>query len=401
MKSHQLAAKVLKLVGEFSISGRHINRLAEAIGTEMAKQRDQATDDYVHHRRQPPTEPAPALVSIALDGGRVMTRASGQGVGVHQQQWKEDKVACLLTLQGETFAEDPHPQPPKCFLDAPTVDKLVRDIQAHHGPRQENELPQLAELSLGKETIPAATPTATPEAAGPKQPEWPPKRTKVPRSCVATMQGCAAFGKMVAAEAYRRNFPQAARGALLGDGGSWIWKLHRQWFSWLTPVADFVHPLTYLYVTATVLAASVPERWQLYVAWLTQCWQGRVQEVTAELETRLAALGPYPGPGPPPATDPREALQRTITYLRNNHARMNYADYRRQGLPVTSSAVESLIKEFNYRVKGTEKFWDNPEGAEAILQLRAAVLSDDNRLATHLQARPGSAFRRPRKPATA
>jgi hypothetical protein len=36
--------------------------------------------------------------------------------------------------------------------------------------------------------------------------------------------------------------------------------------------------------------------------------------------------------------------------------------------------VESLIKEINYRVKGTEKFWDNPEGAEAILQLRAAVL---------------------------
>ena len=78
---------------------------------------------------------------------------------------------------------------------------------------------------------------------------------------------------------------------------------------------------------------------------------------------------------------------------------MNYADYRRQGLPVTSSAVESLIKEFNYRVKGTEKFWDNPEGAEAILQVRAAVLSDDDRLATYIQARPGSAFRRRRKPA--
>ena len=401
VKSHQLAAKVLQLVGEFSISGRHINRLTEAIGTELAEQRDRATEDYVHHRRQPTTAPAPALVSISLDGGRLMTRATGQGVGVHQQQWKEDKVACLLTLQGATFAADPHPEPPQCFLDAPTVDKLVRDIQAHHGPRQENELPQLAELRLGKETIPAVTPTATPAAAGPKQPEWPPKRTPAARTCVATLQGCAAFGKMVAAEAYRRNFPAAKRGALLGDGGAWIWGLHRKWFSWLTPVADFVHPLTYLYVTATVLAASVPERWQLYVAWLTQCWQGRVHEVTAELEIRLEALGPYPGPGPPPATDPREALQRTITYLRNNHERMSYTDYRRQGLPVTSSAVESLIKEFNYRVKGTEKFWDNPEGAEAILQVRAAALSDDNRLATHIQARPGSAFRRPRKPATA
>ena len=60
--------------------------------------------------------------------------------------------------------------------------------------------------------------------------------------------------------------------------------------------------------------------------------------------------------------------------------------------------VESLIKEINYRVKGTEKFWDNPEGAEAILQLRAAVLSDDGRLATYLQNRPGSALRRHASP---
>jgi hypothetical protein len=55
--------------------------------------------------------------------------------------------------------------------------------------------------------------------------------------------------------------------------------------------------------------------------------------------------------------------------------------------------VESLIKEINYRVKGTEKFWDNPEGAEAILQVRAAVLSDDDRLRKFILTRPGSATR--------
>jgi hypothetical protein len=400
VKSHDLAAKVLELVGEFSISGRHVNRLTEIIGTEMATQRDQATQDYVHHRRQSTTEPVPQVVSISLDGGRIQTRTSGLGVGVHQQHWKEDKVACLLTLQGETFTEDPHPEPPQCFLDAPTVDQLVRDMQAHHGKRQENELPQLAELSLGKETIQAATAAEAQQDTELEEPAWPPKRTKAARTCVATMQESAEFGKMVAAEAYRRNFKAAERGALLGDGGTWIWTLHHKWFSWLTPITDFVHPLTYLYVTATVLSASVSERWQLYVAWLTQVWQGRVREVLTELDTRLEALGPYPGTGPPPATDAREALRRTITYLQNNQERMNYADYRRQGLPVTSSAVESLIKEFNYRVKGTEKFWDNPEGAEAILQVRAAVLSDDNRLATHIQGRPGNAFRRQPKQGT-
>src|SRR5579871_693788 len=150
VKSHDKAAKLLKVLCELSISGRHVNRLAEEIGLEMAAQRDQATEDYVHHRRQKPTTPTPAVVAIAMDGGRIMTRTPGQGKGVHGQAWKEDKVACLLSLTGETFTEDPHPEPPRCFLDAPQVDKMVREIQANHGVRQENELPQLEELALGK-----------------------------------------------------------------------------------------------------------------------------------------------------------------------------------------------------------------------------------------------------------
>jgi len=399
VKSHDKAATLLKVLCELPISGRHVNRLAEEIGQEMAAQRDQATEDYVHHRRQAPAAPVPEVVAIGLDGGRVQTRTPGQGTGVHDQGWKEDKVACLLTLKGATFTDDPHPQPPQCFLDAPKVDKMVREIQANHGVRQENELPQLEELRLGKPALspPPAAATAD-ETAPAAPPAWPPKRTENSRTCVATMHDCNAFGKMVAAEAYRRNFQAAPRGALLGDGGAWIWTQHAKWFSYLTPVADFVHPLTYLYVTATVLASNVFERWQTYVGWMTQCWQGNVKEVIADLEVRLAQREPHTGTGKLPATDPREVLRRTIGYLRNNQERMNYTEYRKQGLPVTSSMVESLIKEVNYRVKGTEKFWDNPEGAEAILQLRAAALSDDDRLATYLQSRPGSAFRRHASP---
>jgi hypothetical protein len=396
VKSHQKAAKVLGVLCELPISGRHVNRLADEVGREMAAQRDRATEDYIHHRRQTPTAAAPEVVAIGMDGGRVLTRTPGQGTGVHGQGWKEDKVACLLTMKGATFSDDPHPSPPKCFLDAPKVDEMVREIQAHHGVRQEDELPQLQELSLGKQTL-SASPAAAPadEAKGQAPPAWPPKRTENSRTCVATMQDCNAFGPMVAAEAYRRNFQAAPRGAFLGDGGAWIWTQHAKWFSWLTPVADFVHPLTYLYVTATVLATSVPERWRTYVDWLTTCWRGGVRDVIAAMEARLAQREPHTGSGKLSATDPREVLRRTIGYLRNNQDRMNYVAYRKQGLPVTSSMVESLIKEFNYRVKGTEKFWDNPEGAEAILQLRAAVLSDDDRLRTYIEARPGSALRCP------
>lgn len=397
VKSHHKAAKLLDVLDDLSISGRHVNRLAEEIGLEMAAQRDRAVEDFVHHRRQPPTAPAPAVAVIGLDGGRVLTRASGQGTGVHGQGWKEDKVACLQTMEGTTFSADPHPEPPKCFLDAPKVDEMVRDIQANHGKRQDNELPQLAELALDKATTPASPTASSAEAttsAAKAKRVWPPERTENSRTCVATMQDCHAFGKMVAAEAYRRNFHAAPRGALLGDGGAWIWTQHQKWFSYLTPIADFVHPLTYLYVTATAVSATVSARWHQYVGWMTQCWQGGVADVIADMEVRLAQLEPHTGPGKLSATDAREVLRRTIGYLRNNQEHMNYPEYRKQGLPVTSSLVESLIKEVNYRVKGTEKFWDNPEGAEAILQVRAAVLSDDNRLRTFIMNRPGSATRR-------
>jgi len=53
---------------------------------------------------------------------------------------------------------------------------------------------------------------------------------------------------------------------------------------------------------------------------------------------------------------------------------MRYAEYRRQGLPITTSAIESTIKQINRRVKGTEKFWD--EGGDPILQLAADRLSE-------------------------
>ena len=66
-----------------------------------------------------------------------------------------------------------------------------------------------------------------------------------------------------------------------------------------------------------------------------------------------------------------------LEYVTDNAARMDYPRYRREGLPVTSTLVESRIKQFNKGVKGTEKFW-LWGGAEAILQGRAAYLSSED-----------------------
>ena len=65
-----------------------------------------------------------------------------------------------------------------------------------------------------------------------------------------------------------------------------------------------------------------------------------------------------------------------------------------RGLPITSVAVESLIKEINLRVKGTEKFWNDLEGGEPILQIRSGVLREDDRLKKYILNRPGNPYRR-------
>jgi len=61
--------------------------------------------------------------------------------------------------------------------------------------------------------------------------------------------------------------------------------------------------------------------------------------------------------------------------------------------PLSSQDLQA-IHDFAARVKGREKFWNRPEGAEAILQVRAALLSEDDRLARHFAQRPGSLYRR-------
>lgn len=205
-----------------------------------------------------------------------------------------------------------------------------------------------------------------------------------------------AFGPMLAAEAYARNFFAAEARAFLGDGLKYNWQIQEAWFPDFTAILDFIHPLSYLYLTAQAVSPTPEAAWPRYLGWMTACWQGRVSAVVAEVREEQRRLHERLGEptGKLSAGDPREVVRRTLSYLENNVARMNYPEYRRQGLVVTTAAVESLVKEFNYRVKGTEKFWNNPGGTEAILQIRAAVLSEDDRLATYLADRPGCAQRR-------
>ncbi len=124
------------------------------------------------------------------------------------------------------------------------------------------------------------------------------------------------------------------------------------------------------------------------------CWQGRVAEVIEQLQDWQGRVGRPPPGEELPASDPRRTVAEALGYFGHNKERMKYPEYRQQGLPVTSSLVESLVGQVNARVKSKQKYWNRGEGAEAILQLRAAALSEDGRLDRYLRERPGSPYRR-------
>jgi hypothetical protein len=373
------AAFALHLAG-VEISSRHVQRIACEIGGEMAKQRDDKAVE--HRRRQLPARVAstPEVVAVEVDGGRLRTREAGCGPGVHQPHNKEDKVACLVSLKSEVHEADPQPQPPESFLEPRRVQRLVQQMQGMSGGKPQEE--------PGQE-----------DASTPQQPQAKPEERAEPprkhvRTCVASMADCRSFGPMVAAEAQERDFYRARRRAFLGDGAQYNWGIQRAYFKDFEPIADFLHVLCYIYLAAWGVGKDEAERWSIYVGWLRACWQGRVNEVIEELRIWQGRIGEPPEGQELDAKDPRRLVAEALSYLQNNQSRMDYPRYRQEGLPITSSLAESLVGEFNARVKSKQKYWNDPEGAEPILQLRAAVLSEDDRLARFFAQRPGNPYRR-------
>lgn len=382
VRSFKRVSIVVKRVLGLQVSPNTVERICLDVGDDLLQAEQ---DQWQSVLTGEVTVPQVAIVEF--DGGRIRTRQEGCGPGVQltAKGWNETKNAIFVSATSETSAVDPEPEPPACFLDAEHVAKLAEKAKIKEKQGANDDLPDEEEAEMsGQET------KKSKRGKAPHQPQ------RLLRTVLSSMKNSGQFAEQMSREAGRRRFGEAPRKAFVADGLTCNWTIHRKHFRDYTPILDFVHAVSYLFTASLACFGKTDAAWSAYCAWMRSTWQGNIDEVIADLGQQQQRIGlPEDGAAD---DDPREQLRRVLGYLENNRTRMRYHQYRMQGLPVTSAWMESAVKEMNYRIKGTEMFWNNPTGAEAILQIRSAALSDDDRLVRLLTHRAGQATLRRTQP---
>lgn len=378
-RSFQTAAESLDRLAEFSISPKHVQRLAERLGRERAEARDKAATAMADRKLRSNYKQAPAVAVIFLDAGKAQFRAEGQGAGVHEARWGDTKVACMQTYTAVTCTQDPQPEPPAAFVDPPRVERLCREMERVRGSGGDKQTKaEEAEKAVPKKEKANKSKGKKLRKNRRKRPQ------RLVRTVVATTAKVEEFGWMVSAEAMGRRFYAAAKRALIGDGGNWIDPLGQMHFDGWLQILDFLHLLVHLFAAARMaFLGNAKAAWKLYEGMLRDAWGGRVQQVIDTLKSELKRMSADASA----TKDACKVVELALGYVERNRERMDYPRYRQMGLPVVSALVESLIKQINLRVKGSEQFW-NDGGLEQVLQVRAAYLSQDGRAEKHHDHRP-------------
>lgn len=178
--------------------------------------------------------------------------------------------------------------------------------------------------------------------------------------------------ELLAFHLHRLGAAQAVGVTFVADGAPWIWE-RLEWVRQRVGLAagrvqrvlDWCHALHHVSLAVETLGLAEAPRRRLYCKlrrWLRRGWPGLL---VRELEVHGAAQG-WP-----------EGLTQPLAYLRKHMlaGHLAYGQFRREGLPLGSGAVESAIRRvINLRLKGPGLMWlaANAEGA---LVLRAAALT--------------------------
>ena len=187
-----------------------------------------------------------------------------------------------------------------------------------------------------------------------------------------TLQGPNALIELVAFHLHRMGAAGARVVTFVADGAPWIWK-RLDWViaqvkldpDRVVEVLDWCHAVHHLSVALAKLPLTESQRPGLYQRLRGLLKEGKCRDVIAELKV-LAVNEPDDS-----------AMWREIRYLtkHSDAGRLRYNGFRRGSVPIGSGAIESTIRRvINLRLKGNGIYWTE-DNAEAVFQLRAAVVS--------------------------
>jgi hypothetical protein len=374
--SFAAASQDLANLADHSISDERVRRACGHVGSDRVDEHQRLQEAFESKslpeqtRGKPANVKAPEIACVMADGGRYQhldrsaesPRPASARKGEH---WRESRIGLLLSMSGEQYDSDPQPTlPPELRYEA--IAEKLSEIGKTGG-----KLDQPEETSETETT----SKTASDGLVGP---------TLERRSVVASRQTWETFGPLLASQAWYRGFAAAQRKVFVSDGSPTIEKMQRTHFSNYISVLDILHALSYSLAAARAVSDSEESAQKKYDLWAARIWKGRVDDVIDE----LIAYGTKFGEPPPEARsdDPREVIRVSRVYYENHANRMDYPKYRREGLPLTSSLMESAVKQVSRRVKGTEKYWSSA-GGEAILRLCGEYLSDDEPMRDYWERR--------------
>jgi hypothetical protein len=189
-----------------------------------------------------------------------------------------------------------------------------------------------------------------------------------------TLLGPDAICELVAMHLHRLGAASAESVTFISDGAPWIWdridriiELAHLKEVQTYQVLDNCHAAHHVSLAIQAKGVRAEDRFPLYRQYRTLLRNGQWQRVVAEL-TDEGQLDPSDNP----------ALATQIEYLRRHGeaGRLKYAYFKGIGVPLGSGAIESTVRRVvNMRLKSNATFWKS-ENAEAMLQVRASVVSD-------------------------
>ncbi len=211
-----------------------------------------------------------------------------------------------------------------------------------------------------------------PEKSG--QPYQGPK--PIVKTHVATMADWDTMGEYLSQEAAQRGYDQAREKVFIGDAAQGIKSLHERSFPDAEFINDWSHAAEHLHAGALAAFGNTERAEEWYEHQKPSLWDGKAHLVLRAVAKESRRLG-KPRQNAP-ENDPRLLLSRNVGYFRENQSHMDYPRYRKNGWPIGSGVIESGVKQFGLRVKGSEKHWSLP-GVEAILALMSTWMAEDNR----------------------